>query len=117
VAQPRTPSRVAIDGGTEEECTTNENTSTEGAKEYRSVEPMNKEYRSVEPMNEERSVKTTDKRAAGSKAEVAKPKTAEVAKPAAAEAAEPAAEVSKPATAETMATTTKPHRRRCRGVR
>jgi hypothetical protein len=116
MAQPRAPSIVAIDGGAEEECTTNENTSTEGVKEYRPVKPM----------NEERSVKTTDKRAARGKAKVAKPKTAEVAEPATAEVAESAtaevskpatAEVPKPATAETMATATKPHRRRCRGLR
>jgi len=116
MAQPRAPSIVAIDGGAEEECTTNENTSTEGVKEYRSVEPM----------NEVRSVKTTDKRAAGGKAKVAKPKTAEVAE-AAAEVAEAAAaevaeaataEVAEATTAEAMATTTtKAHQRCCRKVR
>jgi hypothetical protein len=115
VAQPGTPGIVTIDGGAEEKCTTNEDTSAEWAKEYRSVEPM----------NEERSVKMTDKRTAGGKAEVAEPKTAEVSEPATAEVSEPAtaevsesatAEVSKPATAETMTATPKAYRRCCRGM-
>ena len=107
VAQPPTSSIVTIDGGADEERTPNENTSAEGMKEYRSVEPM----------DEERSVKMTDKRVAGGKAEVAKPKTAKVSEPAAAEVAKPAAaEVSEPPTAETMATT-KAHQRCCCGIR
>src|SRR5215813_7023567 len=102
VAQPPTSSIVTIEGGADEERTSKENTSAEGMKEYRSVEPM----------DEERSVKTTDKRVAGGKAEVAKPKTAEVAKSKTAEVSEPAtAEVS----AETMATT-KAHQRCCCGM-
>jgi hypothetical protein len=69
-----------------------------------SVESM-KEYRSVESMNEVRSMKMANKRMAGSKAEVAKPKTAEASEPS-------TPEVSETPTTETM-TTTKAHRRCC----
>ena len=73
------------------------------------------EYRPVEPMNEERSAKMTDKRVAGGKAEVAKPKTAEVSEPT--DVSEPAtAKVSESATTKTMATA-KAYQRCCRGLR
>jgi hypothetical protein len=122
VAQPCTPSIVTIDGGADEERPTNENMSADWTEEYRSAE-WTEEDRSAEPMDEERSVKMTDKRVAGGKAKVAKPKTAEasesttaeVSESTTAEVSEPAAEVSEPATTETMATTT--HQRCCRGVR
>src|SRR5262249_43732523 len=112
VAQPPTSSIVTIEGGADEERTSNENTSAEGMKEYRSVEPMDEE-RSGEPMDEERWVnrrdeerwvKTPKKRVAGGKPEGANPKTAEVSEPATAEVS-----------AETMATT-KAHQRCCCGI-
>jgi hypothetical protein len=114
VAQPRTPSIVTIDGGADEERPTNENTSADWTEEYRSAD-RTEEDRSAEPMDEKRSVKMTDKRVAGGKAKVAKPKTTEMSEPTTPEVSEPAAEVAEPTTTETMATTT--HRRCCRGVR
>jgi hypothetical protein len=89
MAQPRAPTIIAIDGGADEERTTNENTS-------------------VESMNEERPTKMADKRMAGEKAEVAKPRTSEVSEPS-------TPEVSETSTAETM-TATKTHLRCCSRV-